>query len=95
VTGDPTNVRAYAATSNGGTVLVLFNLNQSAVAPVSLSLSAQTTSSDVVVETYSKALYDQSKNNVWAEPTSTDLGAKTLPLSLTLDPWSMNVVTIK
>jgi hypothetical protein len=95
VTGDPTNVRAYAATSNGGTVLVLFNLNQSAVAPVSLSLSAQTTSSDVVVETYSKALYDQSKNNVWAEPTSTDLGAKSLPLSLTLDPWSMNVVTIK
>ena len=95
VAGDPTNVRAYAATSSGGTALVIFNLNQSAVAPVTVSLSAQTTSSGVTIETYSKALYDQSKNNVWPAPTETDLGAKSLPLSLTLDPWSMNVVIIK
>ena len=60
-----------------------------------MSLSAQSTSSDVIVETYSKALYDQSQNNVWAAPTTTDLGKKTLPLELTLDPWSMNVVIIK
>ncbi len=95
VNGDTTNVRAYAATSSGGTALVLFNLNQSAPAQVTVSLSAQTTSSDVSVETYSKALYDQSQSNVWAAPTTTDLGSKTLPLTLTLDPWSMNVVIIK
>ncbi|WP_348264103.1 hypothetical protein P8935_06100 [Telmatobacter sp. DSM 110680] len=95
VAGDTANVRAYAATNSGGTALVLFNLNQSVSAPVTVSLSAQTTSSDVLVETYSKALYDQSQNNVWAAPTTTDLGTKTLPLALTLDPWSMNVVIIK
>lgn len=95
VTGDTTNVRAYAATSNGGTALVLFNLSQSASEAVAISLSAQSTSSDVTVETYSKAIYDQSQNNVWAPPTMTDMGSQNLPLTLTLDPWSMNVVIIK
>lgn len=95
VTGDTTNVRAYAATNNGGTALVLFNLSQSVPEQVVVSLSAQTTSSDVSVETYSKALYDQSQNNVWADPTTTDMGVQALPLTITLDPWSMNVVIIK
>jgi predicted heme/steroid binding protein len=95
VTGDKTNVRAYAATSNGGTAIVLFNLSQSVSEPVVVSLSAQTMSSDVSVETYSKAIYDQSKNNVWAPPTTTDMGSQPLPVTLTLDPWSMNVVIIK
>jgi hypothetical protein len=95
VTGDTTDVRAYAATHNGGTALVLFNLSQSVSEPVVVSLSVQSASSDVTVETYSKALYDQSQNNVWAPPTTTDLGSQNLPLTLTLDPWSMNVVIIK
>lgn len=95
VTGDTTNVRAYAATNNGGTALVLFNLSESVSEPVVVSLSAETASTDVSIQTYSKALYDQSQNNVWAAPTTTDLGAQALPLSLTLDPWSMNVVIIK
>ena len=95
VTGDTTNVRAYAATNNGGTGLVLFNLSQSVSEPVVISLSVQTASSDVTVETYSKAIYDQSKTGVWASPTTTDLGAQNLPLTLTLDPWSMNVVILK
>ena len=95
VTGDPANIRAYAATSNGGTALVLFNLSESVSEQVVVTLSTQTTSSDVSVETYSKALYDQSQNNVWADPTTNDLGAQNLPLTLTLDPWSMNVVIIK
>jgi hypothetical protein len=95
VSGDTTNVRAYAATSSGGTALVLFNLSQSVSEPVVVSLSSQTTSTDVSVETYSKALYDQSKTNVWPGPTTTDLGAQAMPLSITLDPWSMNVVIIK
>lgn len=95
VTGDVDNVRAYAATHSGGTVLVLFNLAQTASESVTLSLSAQNKSSDVSVETYSKALYDQSQTNVWPDPTTTDMGAQNLPLTLTLVPWSINVVVIK
>jgi hypothetical protein len=95
VNGDTTNVRAYAATHSGGTVLVLFNLSEAVSEPVTVSLSAENASSDVSVETYSKAIYDQSQSNVWADPTTADMGAQNLPLTLTLVPWSMNVVIIK
>jgi hypothetical protein len=93
--GDTTDVRAYAATHKTGTALVLFNDNETTSEQVTISLSNQTTSTDVTMETYSKAIYDQSQNNVWAPPTNTDLGAKTFPLVLTLDPWSMNVLIVK
>lgn len=95
VTGDTADVRAYAATHSGGTALVLFNLNETASEAVQIALSGQSASSDVSVATYSKAIYDQSKNNVWAAPASTDMGAQSLPLTLTLTPWSMNVVIVK
>jgi hypothetical protein len=99
VAGDTTDVRAYAATHNGGTgtALVLFNLNETTSEPVTVNLSAEVNSSDVSITTYNKALYDQTDANpsVWAAPTVTDMGAQTLPLSLTLTPWSMNVVIIK
>jgi hypothetical protein len=91
------DIRAYAATHSGGTALVLFNLNQTMSEPVTVTLSNQSASTDVTVMTYDKALYDQtnSANPVWAAPTTTDLGAQSLPVTLTLTPWSMNVVTIK
>ncbi|MGB6686596.1 MAG: hypothetical protein WBE76_02000 [Terracidiphilus sp.] len=95
VTGDQTDVRAYAATHSGGTALVLFNVNETTSQTVAVELSVQTKTSSVAVETYSKAIYDQSENNVWAPPTTTNLGAQSLPLALTLAPWSMNVVIIK
>jgi hypothetical protein len=99
VSGDTTDVIAYAATHNGGTgtALVLFNLNENNSEPVAVGLSSQTSSTDVSVSTYSKALYDQSNGTtpVWAAPTTTDMGAQSLPLTLTLAPWSMNVVLIK
>jgi hypothetical protein len=95
VVGDSTNVRAYAATHSGGTAIVVFNLNQTTPEPVKITLSGQSSSSGVKVITYNKAIYDKTKNNVWAPPTTTDLGAKTLPLSLWLDPWSMNVIVIQ
>jgi len=88
-------VRAYAATHSGGTAVVLFNLNETTSEPVAVTLSKESASSGVTVETYSKAIYDQSRNNVWAPPTTTNLGAQTLPLVLTLAPWSMNVVIIQ
>ncbi|MBS1803392.1 MAG: Ig-like domain repeat protein [Acidobacteria bacterium] len=96
VSGVP-DIRAYAATHSGGTALVLFNLNQTVSEPVTVTLSNQSASTGVTVMTYDKAIYDQtnSANPVWAPPTTIDLGAQSLPLTLTLTPWSMNVVNIR
>jgi len=97
VAGDTSDVRAYAATHRGGTALVLFNLNETTSEPVTVTLSGQTSSTGVTVITYDKALYDQTDATtpVWADPTTSTLGAQSLPLTLTLTPWSMNVVIIK
>jgi len=96
VTGDTTDVVAYAATHSGGTALVLFNRNETTAEPVTITLSKQTSSTGVTVITYDKALYDQTSQAtpVWAAPT-TSTPAAILPLSLTLTPWSMNVVLIQ
>jgi alpha-N-arabinofuranosidase len=96
-TGDTTNVRAYSATNSGGTALVLFNLNENSNAPVTITLSGQSAATTVTVETYDKSIYDMSNpatTNTWAPPAMTNLGAQSLPLTLTLTPWSMNVVLI-
>lgn len=113
VSGDTTDVRAYAATHSGGTALVLFNLNQAAAEPVQITLSSETSTSDLQVITYDKEIYDYTDVNcktdptcsydpthdystaVWAAPVTTDMGSQTLPLTITLQPWSMNVVIIK
>lgn len=95
VAGDTTDVRAYAATNNGGTALVLFNLNETASQSVAVTLTGQSSSAGVTMQTYSKAIYDQSQNNVWAAPATTNLGAQNLPLTLNLAPWSMNVIILK
>jgi hypothetical protein len=106
VAGDTTDVRAYAATNSGGTALVLFNLNETVSEPVTVTLSGQTAATTVTVETYDKSIYDLSGSpsgtppdpagtSTWAGPTTTSLGAQSLPLTLTLTPWSMNVVVIK
>jgi List-Bact-rpt repeat protein len=109
VTGDTTDVRAYAATHSGGTALVLFNLNETVSEPVTITLSAQTTASSVTWEYYDKAIYDLSGSQTgffpdsaasatdpydWVGPTTTTISSPTLPLTLTLAPWSMNVVII-
>jgi len=95
VAGDTTDIRVYAATHNGGAALVVFNLNQTASEAVEITLSKESAASSVTVQSYSKAVYDQSRNGVWAAPTSINLGAQDLPLVLTLDPWSMNVVAMR
>jgi len=106
VAGDTTDVRAYAATSGSGTALVLFNLNETASQPVVVSLSGQSSASSVTVTTYDKAIYDLSGSptgffpdpagtSTWAPPAKTSLGSQALPLTLTLTPWSMNVVMIQ
>jgi hypothetical protein len=88
------NVRAYAASLDGGTAIVLFNVNKNLTAPVTISVTGVSSSSAVTVNTYDKRIYNYSKNNVWSPPSETKLGAQTLPLSLTLSPWSMNVVRL-
>jgi hypothetical protein len=95
VAGETTDVVAYAATHSGGTVLFVFNRNETTPEPVTISLSGTNASKGVTVITYSKAIYDQSQNNVWAPPTTAAMGAESLPLTLTLDPWSMNVVLLQ
>ena len=96
VLGDAADVQAYSATHGAGTALVVFNTNQTQSESVTIGLSGRTTASAVTVQTYDKALYDASAStNNWTLPTTTrTLGAQSLPLTLTLTPWSMNVVTI-
>jgi hypothetical protein len=105
VTGDTTDVVAYAATHSGGTALVLFNRNETTSEPVSITLSGQTTATTVTEITYDEAIYDLSGSptgvfpdptgtSTFAPPTTTTISSPTLPLTLTLAPWSMNVVII-
>jgi hypothetical protein len=106
VSGDTADVRAYAATNSGGTALVLFNLNETTSEPITITLTGQSTATTVTQTTYDKALYDLSGlptgtfpdpagTGTWAPPTTTSLGSQSLPLTLTLTPWSMNVVILK
>jgi hypothetical protein len=108
VAGDTTDVRAYAATNPNGTALLLFNDNETTAQPVTVTLSGKSSSSSssVNVTTYDKAIYDLSGSptgtppdpagtNTWAPPINTSMGAQALPLTLTLAPWSMNVVIIQ
>jgi hypothetical protein len=106
VSGDTTDVRAYAATNPTGTALLLFNDNETTAEPVMLTLSGKSSSPNVTVTTYDKAIYDLSGSptgtppdpagtSTWAAPTTASMGAQTLPLTLTLTPWSMNVVIIQ
>ena len=106
VTGDTTDVRAYAATNPSGTALMLFNGNETTAQAVTITLTGKSSSAGVKVTTYDKSIYDLSGSptgtppdpagtNTWAASTSTNLGTQTLPLTLTLTPWSMNVVIIQ
>ncbi len=106
VAGDTTDVRAYAATNPNGTALLLFNDNETTPQQVMVTLTGKTSSSSVNVTTYDKGIYDLSGSpsgtppdtagtNTWAPPTTASMGAQTLPLILTLTPWSMNVVIIQ
>ncbi|HTW47258.1 MAG TPA: hypothetical protein VMD92_04875 [Acidobacteriaceae bacterium] len=102
---DTTDVRAYAATHSGGTALVLFNLNETTSEAVQITLSTSNSTADMKVITYDKAMYDQTQNSSatanWLStatvqiPSTTDLGPQSLPYTLTLTPWSMNVIILQ
>jgi len=106
VIGDPTDVRAYAATNPNGTAVFLFNDNETLAQPVTITVSGKNTSPGVTVTTYDKAIYDLSGSptgtppdpvgtSTWAPPNTTNMGTQNLPLNLTLTPWSMNMVIIQ
>ncbi len=92
--GNASDLRAYALTQGAGTALVLFNVNETTALPVSIAVTGVAKSSAVTVNTYDKTIYDKSQNNVWAAPSQKKLGAQTLPFTLKLAPWSMNVVRL-
>jgi hypothetical protein len=97
VAGDVSDIRAYAATHSGGTALVLFNLNEATSETVVIAVNGESSSPDVKVITYDKAIYDQTNaaTPVWAPPSTNDMSSQPVPLTLTLTPWSMNVVLIQ
>jgi len=106
VSGDPADVRAYAATNPQGTVLFLFNDSETLAQPITIALSGQASATNVTVTTYDKAIYDLSGSptgnppdpvgtSTWAPPNSNSMGPQNLPVSLTLTPWSMNLILIQ
>ena len=89
-------VGAYAATQGSGYALFLFNFEPSTSVPVEIKLSnAKRTSFNAVEVTYDKSIYDQSKNNVWGAPVTQTVGTVGTTFTLTLTPWSMNVVELR
>ena len=89
------NVRAYAATQGSGFALMLFNLDESASATVTVGISnTSLTSFAATTVTYGKAQYDASQNGVWTAPVSQSLGTAGAPISVTLPAWSMTVLEL-
>lgn len=90
----PLTVRAYAMTHRGGYAAALFNLNETASATLSVSLTGLTRGS-AAVSYYDKAIYDLSKSGEWAGPNTRSLGTWSGTIPVTLPPWSMTVLTVK
>jgi hypothetical protein len=89
------NVRAYAAQQGTGYSVMLFNLDQNTPTGVTVGITSAPAKSYVTsVTTYSRAIYDQSATGIWAPPVIQALGTVDLPLTVTLPPWSMNVITL-
>ncbi|MBV8372085.1 MAG: hypothetical protein JOY69_02390 [Candidatus Eremiobacteraeota bacterium] len=86
------DVRAYATTYDGGYALMLFNLNETTAANVPVSIDGKSSGSGGQIVTYDKAIYDQTKNNIWNGPTSAKLSAWNENFTVSLPPWSMVVV---
>lgn len=86
------DVRAYAGTYKGGYAFMLFNLSKNDTQNVGVSITGKSSGSGGTIVTYDKAIYDQSKNNVWNPPSVSSLGSWNNTIDLSLPPWSMVVV---
>jgi hypothetical protein len=89
------NVRAYAASQGAGYALLVFNLSEYSAESVPISISSLASGSSMTVTTYDKALYDESKSNVWAGPVTTTSGAWHGPVTVSLPPWSVSTIVLK
>lgn len=87
-----TTIRAYASTYSGGYALMLFNLDENYAQDATVSILGKSSSPGGTTYTYDKALYDQTKNNIWKPPVSASLPAWSGNFTLTLPAWSMVVV---
>jgi hypothetical protein len=87
-------LRAYAVTRRSGAALVLFNLGQALPMQVRVTVKGMSETESVVMDVYDKAIYDESRAQVWAGPAETSLGPMALPLVLALPPWSMTVLRL-
>ncbi len=90
------SVRAYAATSGAGYGVLLINTDSQAthIVPINIANTAAQSFNATAV-TYGKAEYDQSKQGVWAGPTSSSLGAVGSSFNISLPPWSMTLIKIQ
>ncbi len=94
--GSGGSIVAYAATQGSGYAIFLFNLDPSNARTVNVSLvHSKRMAFQAVETTYDKSIYDQSRYNVWAPATTSTIGAVGTSFSVTLTPWSMNVVTLQ
>lgn len=90
------SVRAFAATKASGYTVLLFNLDQSNAARVTIALQGVTRSSFTgSSNVYGKAQYDDSKNGMWTAPVSSSLGSTGKTFTVTLPAWSMTVLTLQ
>ncbi len=76
--------------------MMLFNLSATASTTVAVNLAnAGSASYTATTQTYGKAQYDTSKNNVWTGPVSQSLGTVNGGKgSVTLPPYSMTVLKL-
>lgn len=71
VAGDTNDVRAYAATHLGGTALILFNLNETVSAPVTIALTGKSSSPGMTWYAYDKKMYDYTDTSCATDPGCT------------------------
>ena len=96
LTSSVQNTRVYADTLGSGYGILLFNLSETVPATYLVQLANTTQNQFIGTQiVYDKAQYDQSQNNVWAPPTSSSLGIVGTAFSVTLPPWSMNLVNLQ
>lgn len=86
------DIRAYATTDGTGYAVLLFNLSETATTHVSVSIDGVSGGSGGTITAYDKAIYDRSKNDVWAGPTTVKLPAWSGSFTVTMPPWSMAVI---
>jgi hypothetical protein len=76
--------------------MLLFNLNKEASIATTVGVTnGSGTTFAATTSTYGRAQYDQSEYGVWAGPEVDQLGLQTLPMQITLPPWSVTALQLQ